>query len=293
MSEFSTLICGNPSHPPLIFLHGFLGAKEDWEEMLSFFKKHFFCIAFDLPGHGSTTYCDDILPALKEEVLKGCSVKPILIGYSMGGRLALQLQEHARAIVAISAHPGLKTTKEKELRKDIDVTWRKKLLTLSWEAFLAEWYAQPIFLSLHRKPDLLQQILKKRFMQNPENLNFRFLSSESAEIFDEIAHTFSKGVAEGAILERIKPKVQVENLSRVLLQLSLSNQPHISQFLCPTLFLYGEEDLKYRKLYCNMAQNTIVQSIKKCGHAVHLEDAKACAEEILNWFMQCKYLKKK
>ena len=57
------------------------------------------------------------------------------------------------------------------------------------------------------------------------NLGFVFLSPESAEVFDEIAHASSKGIAEGAILskkhgqdrekiadsERIKPKVQVMN----------------------------------------------------------------------------------
>jgi hypothetical protein len=57
------------------------------------------------------------------------------------------------------------------------------------------------------------------------NLNFGFLSSESAEIFDELAFVSSKGIAEGPILskkqrqdcekiadsERIKPKVQVIN----------------------------------------------------------------------------------
>jgi pimeloyl-ACP methyl ester carboxylesterase len=65
--------------------------------------------------------------------------------------------------------------------------------------------------------------------------------------------------------------------------LSLADQPHITEFLCPTLFIYGEEDLKYRELYCKLPKTVSVRSIKNCGHCVHLENAPDCAKEILNW----------
>jgi 2-succinyl-6-hydroxy-2,4-cyclohexadiene-1-carboxylate synthase len=252
MFEFSTLTCGDLYRPPLIFLHGFLGAKEDWEGMLSYFEKHFFCIAFDLPGHGSTPYSDNILSVLKTAVQKIASthMAPILIGYSMGGRIVLQLQEHAAAVIALSAHLGLATEGEKAKRRKIDEAWREKLLKLPFDAFFYEWCAQPIFQNRSRQRNLplLQLIVKRRMKQNPQDL------------------------------------------ARVMQQLSLANQPHITQFLCPTLLLYGEEDLKYRQLYCRLAetdaklQKTVsVRGIKNCGHAIHLEDAPKCAEEMINW----------
>jgi 2-succinyl-6-hydroxy-2,4-cyclohexadiene-1-carboxylate synthase len=241
MFEFSKLTCGDPSHPPLIFLHGFLGAKEDWEAAFSFFQRHFFCIAFDLPGHGSTPYSEHVLSDLKTMLEKISSTKPILIGYSMGGRIALQLQECATAIIALSAHPGLATKKEKEERRRIDEMWREKLLELPFDTFFTEWYAQPIFQSLPRHPSLLQAMVKRRMRQNPQNL------------------------------------------ARVLQQLSLANQPSIARFHCPTLFLHGEEDLKYQQLYCRLPKTVSVRSIKNCSHAIHLENAQGCAEEILNW----------
>jgi 2-succinyl-6-hydroxy-2,4-cyclohexadiene-1-carboxylate synthase len=237
MFKFNTLTCGDPRHPPLIFLHGFLGGKEDWGEMFPFFEKEFFCIAFDLPGHRSTPYCDQILSALKIAIHKICSIKPILIGYSMGGRIALQLQECAAAMVILSAHTGLATRTEREHRRQIDKQWQKKLITLPFDTLLAEWYAQPIFHSF----SLSQQIVKRRMKQNPKDL------------------------------------------ARVMQQLSLADQPHITEFLCPTLFIYGEEDLKYRELYCKLPKTVSVRSIKKCSHCVHLENAPDCAKEILNW----------
>ena len=245
MFEFSKLTCGDPCNPPLIFLHGFLGAKEDWEAMLPYFGKRFFCIAFDLPGHGSTPYSEEILSAIKKEITI-FTPKPILIGYSMGGRIALQLQQFASAIIALSAHPGLGSQKEKEQRKEIDEIWCEKLLTLPFDIFLSEWYAQSIFCTLLHRTPLLKLILKRRMKQNPQDL------------------------------------------ARVMRQLSLANQPYITQFLCSTLFVHGEKDLKYRKLYRKLPKNVATRSVKHSGHAIHLEKPQACAEEILKWLKSCK-----
>ncbi len=230
MFEFSKCTRGSPHHPPLVFLHGFLGCKEDWEEMLPFFEKQFFCIAVDLPGHGATPYCEDILGALKSELV----FKPILVGYSMGGRLAMQLQECAEAIVVLSGHPGLETEEEKAARRKIDEQWSKKLETMPIDGFITEWYQQPIFQTLGSIP-------KRRLNQNPQHL------------------------------------------ANVMQQLSLANQPHFNQFSRPALFLYGEEDLKYRQLYYTLPKTVSVRSIKNCGHAIPIENAKEAAEIILHW----------
>jgi 2-succinyl-6-hydroxy-2,4-cyclohexadiene-1-carboxylate synthase len=241
MFEFSKLTCGNPHHPPLIFLHGFLGFKEDWEEMFPFFGNRFFCIAYDLPGHGSTPYSENIISALKNEIQTVVSKKPTLIGYSLGGRIALQLQEYASALILLSAHPGLTSKKEKEQRRKVDDRWSEKLLSLPFDAFFAEWYKQPIFQTLQYNLSLLQLLVKRRMKQNPQDL------------------------------------------ARVLRQLSLANQPHMTQFRIPTLFIHGEEDLKYRELYCRLPKTITVRTIKNGGHTIHLENARECAEEILNW----------
>lgn len=241
MSELHKLTVGNPRHPPLIFLHGFLGAKEDWEGMLPYFQDHFFCIAFDLPGHGESPYSEEVLTTIKRTISAITPIKPIFIGYSMGGRIAMQLQDHARAIAILSAHPGLETQEEKEGRRQTDKEWSDKLLRLPLEGFVTEWYAQPIFQSLLQNPSLLQTLVKRRMKQNPQNL------------------------------------------ARVLLQMSLGNQPHITHFSCPALFLYGEEDLKYRQLYCRLPKIVTVRSIKNCGHVIHLENAADCAEQIIHW----------
>lgn len=170
MFELPFLFRGDPRQPPLIFLHGFLGVKEDWEELLTFFETDFFCIAYDLPGHGNAPYSDQILKDLETIVHKQFAEKPLCIGYSMGGRIALQLQHLFSALFLLSAHPGQLTKEERDARAKTDAIWYQKLLLLPFSNFLIEWYAQPIFSSLHNSPALYKELLARRMRQNPHFL---------------------------------------------------------------------------------------------------------------------------
>ncbi len=121
--------------PPLLFLHGLFGSHRDWGALHP---------ALDLPGHGSTPYTDDILGWLQAKL----TPDTILVGYSMGGRLALQCRAHVRAVVAISAHIGLDTPEEIAEQEQKEAFWQEKILSLTSSAFFEEWYAQPLFSSL-------------------------------------------------------------------------------------------------------------------------------------------------
>ncbi len=292
MPECIKLIRGNPSRPPLVFLHGFLGCKEDWEEMIPHFEDNYRCIAIDVPGHGSSPYCEDILSALKAEILHLCSEKPILIGYSMGGRIALQLRACAEKLIILSGHPGLKAQKEKEERLKSDQMWSEKLLKIPFEEFFAQWYAQPVFQNLaltsliHRRMSLKTAVGDGKVMQDFE--------PESVPLGDDIPHVVKaspNGTDSGSkdcvnlpsptAVFRLKQNPQ--DLSRVLLQMSLSRQPHIDDFPCPTLFLYGEYDLKYRDLYSNLSETVSVRRVDKSSHAIHIDKPIDCAKKILSW----------
>ncbi len=71
-----------------------------------------------------------------------------LLGYSMGGRLALHSlleKDHPwQAAVIVSAHPGLESQAERETRRAGDAEWATKALTGNWQEFLDAWNAQPI-----------------------------------------------------------------------------------------------------------------------------------------------------
>jgi len=237
---------GNIHNPACVFLHGFLGAKEDCQEMWEYLTERYYCIAFDLPGHGSSSALStDYLKILEDEITCSATSPCILVGYSLGGRIALQLAEANPAlyshVIVLSAHPGLKEEKEKEQRLKSDAEWIAKIQGHGMPAFLKAWYDQPLFRSLHKRPDLLQNIIQSRSSQDPARM------------------------------------------ADVLWTLSPARQKAISSFHPRSLFLYGEEDEKFEKLSQMLPESVSVRKIERSGHVVHRENPKGCVEHILQW----------
>lgn len=133
---------------PLVFLHGFLGSSKDWIPVCAALKGRT-CIGVDLPGHGDSPFTEQFDEAL-------LSIEPPfhLIGYSMGGRLAMgfasRYPNRIAALILLSAHTGLPENERSE-RLKIDQTWAQALLELPIDEFLNRWYDQPIFKTLDQK----------------------------------------------------------------------------------------------------------------------------------------------
>jgi naphthoate synthase len=241
-------IRGSPEHPVLVFLHGFLGRKEDWNSLITHIEDNFYCICFDLPGHGASPFHENIIESIISSLdhldIKKCA----LIGYSMGGRIALTLAnldfKRFGHLILMSAHPGLKNSEERKKRWQEDQKWIEMLKSNSFEKFLNAWYSQPLFESLKTHRTLFEKVLSERKQQNP--------------LF----------------------------LAKLLNLLSLSKQPHFTTFSPATLFLYGELDLKYGKLYNKLLSFGEIAMISDSGHAIHLENPSACAKKI------CAYLRR-
>lgn len=219
-------------------LHGFLGEKEDFRALSALLSHKYTCIALDLPE-------ENYLEALYQEIKKASISPSILIGYSLGGRLALQLADQYpdsfSHVIILAANPGLENESEREPRFAKDLQWIEKLKTQSIDSFLIDWYNQPLFNSLHKRPELLQEIIKKRARQDPARM------------------------------------------AEVLEKLSVAKQKTITSFHPRTLFLYGEEDVLFEKRYATLPKDVTVQKIENSGHVVHLENPRRCAEIILGW----------
>lgn len=161
---------GNPKAQPLLLLHGFLGTGEDWRHIAHILSSDFFCLAPDIPGHGQTLptqhplsqeaytmprvastlvqFLDAlVVPRLmSQEVLQQ---KPLLCGYSMGGRLALFLALHFperfSGACILSGTAGLRTEEERQARQNHDEQLAQRLDTEPFSTFLEFWYNQPLF----------------------------------------------------------------------------------------------------------------------------------------------------
>ena len=92
--------------PPLVFVHGFACAHEDWRAQAAFFQSRYRVIACDLPGHGASEPPPDqgsieSLGGAVAALLDTLDLPPaVLIGHSMGCRVVMQAMLDAPSRVA-------------------------------------------------------------------------------------------------------------------------------------------------------------------------------------------------
>ncbi|TFH01568.1 MAG: 2-succinyl-6-hydroxy-2,4-cyclohexadiene-1-carboxylate synthase [Calditrichales bacterium] len=239
--------CGDPEKPALVFLHGFLGSGLDWIEPIRALADDFFCLAPDLPGHGKTrikgsvsNYTMEIFASEFVQFIKqtGLGV-PNLLGYSMGGRIALYIAVHypqyLDKLILESSSPGLRSPRDRQMRLAHDENLARKLETININEFLADWYVQPIFSSLK------------------ENKGFQ------------------------AMLER-RIEVDRAEAARTLRMMSTGRQEplwdELKAIKTPILLLAGDLDSKFSAIMKEMSeisQTAVLSVIKNAGHNIHVE----------------------
>lgn len=139
------------------------------------------CIAVDLPGHGSSTglppeaYTIEGAARALLDLLDDLGVeRPVISGYSMGGRLALYLAlrhpDRLSGLFLESASPGLKDAEERAARRAADEERAARLEHGDFEEFLRDWYRQPLFAPLARDDELLRRTLEARRSNDPREL---------------------------------------------------------------------------------------------------------------------------
>ncbi len=173
MHRFHYATYGDKEKPPLLFLHGFMGNTDEWEDIVPFFIANFYCIVVDLPGHGLTVVqneddyrmekCAANLMALLDALnINTCH----LVSYSMGGRLAFYLAvfypERFEKIIIESASPGLQTGPARRTRVQHDRKMARQLEALPLNQFLQTWYSQPIFSSIDKVGKPYQKMIETR-----------------------------------------------------------------------------------------------------------------------------------
>ncbi len=241
------------SGQPLLLLHGFTGNATLWDPFLPLLTRHRRTIAVDLIGHGRSDSprdperytmerCTEDLRA----VLDALEVaRTDVLGYSMGGRVALHLAAAAptrvRALILESASPGLADLAERHARITADEALADALERDGLAAFVDRWERLPLFASQASLPTEVRVRLRaQRLQNNPLGL----------------ANSL-RGMGTG----RQEP---------------LWNR--LASLQVPTLLLVGELDQKYRELAHKMAAAlplATVEVVRGAGHAVHLEQPAA------------------
>jgi 2-succinyl-6-hydroxy-2,4-cyclohexadiene-1-carboxylate synthase len=113
-----------------------------------------------------------IQDALQQGIKPQLPLADLLVGYSMGGRLALYLglrfpQSFPQAQI-ISGSPGLMNQKERKSRQEEDLN-RCREIKSNLKVFLSLWYQQPLFASLW-KTSAVEAMLAQRLRNNPDEI---------------------------------------------------------------------------------------------------------------------------
>lgn len=162
--------------PPVTLLHGFTQSGRSWRELISHMPAGWRWIAPDLRGHGETrTRAGDpcSMEACRADLERLWDHLGIdrthLVGYSMGGRLALHVAtrrpDRLLSLMTIGAHAGLDED-EREGRRLGDEALATRIEREGLEAFVDYWSALPLFAGQQRRGDAYLAHLRAERMKN-------------------------------------------------------------------------------------------------------------------------------
>jgi len=251
----------------LVLLHGFTGSSANWETVTAVLAPHFRLIVIDLLGHGRTASPPDParyrmekvaadVTAVVQEILTAeyakdaekkktlRSPRPLrfnLLGYSMGGRLALYIALHTphliQSLILESASPGLAAETERAERRQRDNALADRIERDGIPAFVNFWEKLPLWESQKQLPETKRQALRRQRLQNnPTGL----------------ANSL-RGMGTG-----VQPSLW----------------PRLEELKMPVLLLAGALDEKFMGINRQMAAQmptATLEIVPDAGHTIHLE----------------------
>jgi len=264
---FSYCSEGDANNPTILFLHGFMGDRLEFKTAIAVLSEQFYCVAIDLQGHGQTEAIDRdndhddyyTIQSTANFVIKFLDLlrleRCFLVGYSMGGRVALYLAlyfpQYFHRVVLESASAGLRSIKERSDRLAKDRQLAAKLETSDFRLFLENWYQQPIFATLRSHPDF-PQLLAQRLNNSPAQL------------------------------------------AKSLRNLSTGMQPSLWELLSeneiPLLLIVGDLDLKFVQINRQMQslrKQAQLEIMPSCGHNIHFENPIVFIEKVQSFLTLC------
>ncbi|MDZ7807100.1 MAG: 2-succinyl-6-hydroxy-2,4-cyclohexadiene-1-carboxylate synthase [Gracilimonas sp.] len=167
-----------PELPTLVLLHGFMGSGRVFDHLIKDLKQYCNPVTIDLLGHGRSEGAElhyrfstkEQVADLSKLISEQLKVPLFLYGYSMGGRLGLQLAAHRanlfKGLILESATFGLEGETERQARQALDAR-RADAIVGNYQGFLAEWQEKPMFRADEIASDLMETMLKIQKDQNP------------------------------------------------------------------------------------------------------------------------------
>jgi 2-succinyl-6-hydroxy-2,4-cyclohexadiene-1-carboxylate synthase len=216
--------------PTVTFVPGFMQRGEAWEPVAGRLAGSYRSACLDF---GTWTFEERIA-----ELLDATEPGDAVVGYSMGGRLALHaaLREPERfgALVLVGVTAGIEDPVEREERRRSDESLAEWMERRSIEQVVERWEQQPVFAT--QSPELRERQRPGRLSHDPEKLA-------------ELLRSAGQG-ASPAVWERL------------------------AALRCPVLLTAGEQDRRYATAARRMVEqipSARVRLVPDAGHAPQLE----------------------
>lgn len=237
---------------PFVLLHGFTQSGAAWGPFAALLAPHRATLAVDLPGHGGSgsVRADlDRAADLLADLLERRSGPAIVVGYSMGGRVALHLAlrhpDLVAGLVLVSATGGIDDPDERAERRAADERLADRIEQIGVDAFIDEWLAQPMFAAL----------------------------DDTASARDERRRNPAAGLTSSLRLAGTGTQEPLWG--------------RLDAIEVPTLVIVGGNDAKFtalgRRLTATIGADASMVVIDDAGHNVPLERPDAVATAIVDW----------
>jgi 2-succinyl-6-hydroxy-2,4-cyclohexadiene-1-carboxylate synthase len=230
---------GEVEAPTVTFVPGFMQRGEAWEPVAGRLAPSYSSTCLDF---ATWTFAERI-----DELLDAAAPGSAVVGYSMGGRLALHaaLREPDRlgALVLIGVTAGIEDPVEREDRRRSDESLAEWMERRSIGEVVERWERQPVFAS--QSSELRERQRAGRLSHDPERLAALLRSAGQG--------------ASPAVWERL------------------------GTLRCPVLLTAGEQDRRYATAARRMAEkipDARVRLIRDAGHAPQLEAPDAFASAL-------------
>ena len=245
----------------IMAVHGFTGSGLDFESFAASLPGEFSLYALDLAGHGSAAHVsaatdnslDSLATSLSETIRALSLERPVVLGYSMGGRVALhhalRHPDEVGALVLVGAKAGLDDAKEREARRLADERLADEIEARGLGWFLEYWSAHEMIRSQRRIP---QPYLERWDLRRSAGAPVGLASSLRNAGLGAMEPLWS-------VLSELEPR---------------------------TLFVCGEQDERHRSIAQDMAKsipNGRVAIVPGCGHAANFEEPSTFAALFLDW----------
>jgi len=251
---------GDSPDDPLVLLHGFTGTHRTWDRLSERLSKNRFLILPDLPGHGGSATAPSaaemgvgptsraVAEVMRAAAGLGGKRKAALLGYSLGGRVALDLacesQELLSCLILEGASPGIERDDEREERRAKDYALADEIERRGVEWFVDNWEEAPLFATQKRLPrPVFQGIRRDRLSNSARGLAMSLRAA---------------GTGEMTPLWKAMERLRV-----------------------PVLLVVGERDRRYAEIGEAMRRRipgSILSRVEGAGHCAHLEKPEEFAD---------------